>query len=235
MKWGKWIGAGLGWALFGPIGALFGFAAGSIIDSDDNNKKHFETTRGDFLASLLVLIAAVMKADKRIKKVELDYVKASLIELMGPEEAQEAVLMLRDILKKDIPIDKVCGQINRYLDHSSKLQLLYMLIDIAKSDKSITVEEQNVIYRIAFLLNIPRHTFESLIVVTNPILDAYKVLELSPDATNEEIKKAYRRLAMEHHPDRVSYLGEEIQKKAQEKFKKIQEAYELIKKERGIV
>lgn len=236
MKWGKWIGTGLGWALFGPIGAIFGYAAGAIIDAaNDNNIKHIETTRGDFLASLLVLIAAVMKADKSIKKAELDYVKASLIELIGPEEAQEALLLLRNIIKKDIPVEKVCKQINQHLDYSSKLQLLYLLIEIAKADKNISIEEQNVIYRIAFLLHIPNNTFESLVVVSNPILDAFKVLEVSPNATNEEIKKAYRRLAMEHHPDKVSYLGEDIQKKAQEKFKKIQEAYELIKKERGIV
>ncbi len=235
MKWGKWIGIGLGWALFGPIGAIFGFAAGAIIDADEQNKKNIETTRGDFIASLLVLIAAVMKADKSIKKAELDYVKASLIELLGPEETQEALLILRDIIKKDIPIENVCRQINLHLDYSSKLQLLYLLIEIAKADKSIHIEERNVIYHIAALLHIPGNTFESLIVVANPVLDAYKVLEVSPEATNEEIKKAYRRMAMEHHPDKVSYLGDEIQKKAQEKFKKIQEAYELIKKERGIV
>ncbi|MCX7861542.1 MAG: DnaJ domain-containing protein [Bacteroidales bacterium] len=234
MKWGKWIGTGLGWALFGPIGAIFGFAAGAIIDANEYNHKSIQTTRGDFILSLLVLIAAVLKADKSVKKSELDFVKRTLIELIGYEEAQEAIILLRDILKKEIDLQKVCKQIKAHLDYSSRLQLIYLLIEIAKSDNAIQKEERNVIFQIAFLLNIPRHTFESLVVVSNTIVDAYKILEISPDATNEEIKKAYRRLAMEHHPDKVSYLGEEIQRKAQEKFKKIQEAYEIIKKERGI-
>ena len=63
---------------------------------------------------------------------------------------------------------------------------------------------------------------------------AYKVLEVDPAADNEDIKKAYRQLALKNHPDKVAYLGEEIRQKAQEKFQKISEAYVIIKKERGI-
>lgn len=235
MKWGKWIGGGLGWALFGPIGALFGFAAGSIIDSDEyvKNKKK-STTRGDFIASLLVLIAAVMKADGTIKRTELNYVKTFLRELLGEEEALEALLSLRDILKKEIPIEQVCLQINGQLDYSSKLQLIHLLIGIVKVDDYIDNKEIDLIKRIAYLLSISKVTIESLLNVNSPIDNAYKILEVSPNATDNEIKKAYRKLAIEHHPDKVSYLGEEIQKKAQEKFKKINEAYEFIKKQRGI-
>lgn len=235
MKWGKWIGGGIGWALFGPIGALFGFAAGAVIDSDEYVKTAKNTTtRGDFIASLLVLIAAVMKADGTIKRTELNYVKIFLRELLGEEEAQEALLSLRDILKKEIPIEQVCLQINSHLDYSSKLQLIHLLIGIAKADDFIDNKEIDLIKRIAYLLSISKVTIESLFNVNSSIDSAYKILEVSPNATDNEIKKAYRKLAIEHHPDKVSYLGEEIQKKAQEKFKKINEAYELIKKQRGI-
>lgn len=235
MKWGKWIGGGLGWAFFGPIGALFGFAAGAIIDSDEYVKTGKNaTTRGDFIASLLVLVAAIMKADGTIKRSELNYVKSFLRDLLGEEEAQEALLSLRDILKIEIPVELVCSQINNHLDYSSKLQLIHLLIGIAEADNEIVRSEINLIKRIANLLNIPTSTIESLLNVNGTVDDAYKILEVSPDATDEEIKKAYRKLAVEHHPDKVSYLGEEIQRKAQEKFKKINEAYELIKKQRGI-
>lgn len=235
MKWGKWIGGGLGWALFGPIGALFGFAAGAIIDSDEYVKSGKNTTtRGDFIVSLLVLVGAVMKADGTIKRTELNYVKAFLRDLLGEEEAQEALLALRDILKKEIPVEQVCMQINGHLDYSSKLQLIHLLIGIAGADNEIVSSEINLIKRIATLLNLPNSTIESLLNVNGTVDNAYKILEVSPNATDEEIKKAYRKLAIEHHPDKVSYLGEEIQKKAQEKFKKINEAYELIKKQRGM-
>ncbi len=235
MKWGKWIGGGLGWALFGPIGAIFGFAAGAIIDVDENTLKgRRKTTRGDFIASLLVLVAAVMKADGTVKRSELNFVKAFLRDLLGEEEAQEALLSLRDIMKQEIPVELVCQQINAHLDHSSKLQLIHLLIGIAQSDKEMVASEIELIRNISFRLGINPSTFESLLRVNNPVEDAYKVLEISPDATDEEVKKAYRKLAIEHHPDKVSYLGEEIQKKAHEKFQKINEAYEQIKKQRGI-
>ena len=63
---------------------------------------------------------------------------------------------------------------------------------------------------------------------------AYSVLEISPNATDDEVKSAYRRMAMKNHPDKVATLGPEVQKAAAEKFRKIQEAYETIKKERGM-
>jgi DnaJ like chaperone protein len=63
---------------------------------------------------------------------------------------------------------------------------------------------------------------------------AYKVLEISSSATNEEIKKAYRKMAVRFHPDKVSHLGPEFQKSANEKFARVNEAYNKIKKERGM-
>ncbi|MGQ9848010.1 MAG: DnaJ domain-containing protein [Bacteroidales bacterium] len=125
-------------------------------------------------------------------------------------------------------------QINQHLDYSSKLQLIYLLIGIAKANDYIDNKEIDLIKRIAYLLSISTATIDSLFNVNGTVENAYKILEVSPNATDNEIKKAYRKLAIEHHPDKVSYLGEEIQKKAQEKFKKINEAYEFIKKHRGI-
>lgn len=80
-KFGKWVGLGLGWALGGPIGGILGLAVGSIFDSGTNapvgqaREIRGKTLRGDYAASLLVLIAAVMKADGRVMKSELDYVR----------------------------------------------------------------------------------------------------------------------------------------------------------------
>ena len=64
--------------------------------------------------------------------------------------------------------------------------------------------------------------------------DCYKILEVSPDATDEEVKKAYRVAAMKHHPDKVSHLGEDVRKKAEEKFAKVNQAYDKIKAARGM-
>jgi DnaJ like chaperone protein len=64
--------------------------------------------------------------------------------------------------------------------------------------------------------------------------EAYKVLEVSPDATDQEVRAAYRQLALKHHPDRVATLGEDVKKAAEEKFQQINNAKEKIYKARGM-
>ncbi|NCO55768.1 MAG: molecular chaperone DjlA [Bacteroidetes bacterium CG02_land_8_20_14_3_00_31_25] len=235
MKLGKWIVGGLGWAFFGPIGALFGFAIGSILDVDAvvSVKKNYKTTRGDFTLSLIVLIAAVMKADGKVLKVELDYVKQFLITNLGQDAAKDALKMLKDLLNQDIPVYDVIQQIRQYLDYSSRLQLLHFLYGIAKADGQVHESEIKLIWEIGLGMGLSSQDVNSVVAMfTNNLESAYKILEINSDSTDDEVKKAYRKQAQLHHPDRVSYLGEEIQKSAKEKFQKISEAYEKIKKNR---
>ena len=235
MKLGKWIVGGLGWAFFGPIGALFGFAIGSILDVDAvvSVKKNYKTTRGDFTLSLIVLIAAVMKADGKVLKVELDYVKQFLITNLGQDAAKDALKMLKDLLNQDIPVYDVIQQIRQYLDYSSRLQLLHFLYGIAKADGQVHESEIKLIWEIGLGMGLSSQDVNSVVAMfTNNLESAYKILEINSDSTDDEVKKAYRKQAQLHHPDRVSYLGEEIQKSAKEKFQKINEAYEKIKKNR---
>jgi DnaJ like chaperone protein len=234
---GKWIGGGLGWAFGGPIGGLLGFALGAVIDSVEVRKlDSMPTTTGDFMVSLLVLMAAVMKADGKIMKSELDYVKAYLLRNFGEDDSSEALKVLKDILDKPIPLADVCVQIRNHTDYSSRLQLLHLLFGIALADKFISKEEIIIIDEISSRLGINPADLNSLKSMFIEETDwAYKVLEIEKTATNDEIKKAYRQIALKNHPDKVAYLGEDIRKAANEKFQKVNEAYEKIKKERGIV
>lgn len=238
-KFAKWIGGGLGWAFFGPIGGLLGFTIGSVIDSAKVNVSRgvSATTQGDFVLSLLVLVAAVMKADGKVLQSELDYVKAYFVRSFGKASATEAIVMLRDLLKQNIPVDEVCIQIKQHLDYSSRLQLLHLLFGIAESDGEIHVTELQLIEHIANILGISGKDFssiKSMFLKTEDIESAYKILEIDQSASDEDVKKAYRKMALKYHPDKVSYLGEEVQATAKEKFQKLNEAHERIKRQRGM-
>jgi len=237
MKLGKWIAGGLGWAFFGPIGGLLGFAVGAILDVDEIKiQKRGSTTRGDFTISLIVLAAAVMKADGKVLKSELDYVKQFLYTNFGKESANESLTLLKDLLNQDIPVAEVASQIKQNLDYSSRLQLMHFLFGIARADGVVAEAERLLILEIGRDMGISYEDRQSLeAMFSNNIDSAYKVLEIEPSATNDEVKKAFRKQAQIHHPDLVSYLGEDIQKAANVKFQKINEAYDKIKKERGMV
>jgi len=241
-KFGKWIGGGLGWAIGGPIGALLGFVVGSFFDGSAIQEKEgrtggysMRTTTGGYVMSLLVLSAAVMKADGKVLKSELNYVKNFLKQNFGEASAQEAIKMLRDLLNQNIPVEDVCRQIKTNMNYSARLQLVHYLFGIAQADDVIATEEHRLISRICSLMGISNSDYQSIeaMFVRNTDAD-YKILGIESSATNDEVKKAYRRMAMKYHPDKVSNLGEDIQKAATEKFRTVNHAYENIKKERGM-
>lgn len=236
-QWNKWIAGALGWAMGGPIGGIIGFALGAI--SEDAVKTYApgkSAPPNDFSAALLVLCAAVMKADNQLMKTELDYVKQFFIRQFGAELTKQRMLLLREILKQPIPLAEVCEQIKQNIDSSSRLQLLHLLFGIAAADGNVNEDEVKLLKEIAWRLGINEADFMSLkSMFVRDVHAAYKILEIENSAGEEEIKKAYRRMAMRYHPDKVHHLGPEYQKDAQEMFKKINEAYEQIKRERGIV
>jgi DnaJ like chaperone protein len=235
----KWIGGGLGFVVGGPIGGLFGFVVGSFFDNATIVRPSAgsnPTTPGAFGMSLLVLIAAVLKADGAVVKSELDYVKKFFVMQFGQENAKEALVMLRDLLKQEIPLRDVCYQIGGNMDYASRLQLMHILFGVAGADGRFHPSETKIIETISDYIGISSSDFKSIRNMFIPETDsAYKILETEPTATNEEIKKAYRKMALKYHPDKVSHLGEDFQKTADDKFKKVNEAYEKIKKERNII
>lgn len=244
-KFAKWIGGGLGWALGGPIGAIVGFMIGSVIDSADVRiekqagpfvkGRRPMTTQGDYMLSLLILVAAVMKADGKIMRSELDYVKESFTKNFGQQSANEAVKMLKSLINKDIPVSDVCIQIKSYMDYSSRLQLMHFLFGITAADGKVDPREQELVGFIAKRLGISNADYMSIESMFVKKTDwAYKILEIADDASEEQIKKAYRKMALKYHPDKVSYLGEDVQTVAKEKFQKVNEAYNTICEQKGI-
>jgi DnaJ like chaperone protein len=235
-SYAKWIGGGLGWAFGGPIGGILGFMFGSMFDGMNSSKYAYKPTQsGDFNISLLVLTAAVMKADGTVKRSELDYVKRFFSTQFGAQQTGQYVKMLGEVLKQDIKVREVSVQIGQYMDYSSKLLLLQYLFGIAMADGKHHPSEINLIQSIAGYMSVGQKDFESIkAMFIKETGSAYKILEVSPDATNDEIKKAYRELAKKYHPDKVNHLGEDVKKAAEQKFTTLNAAYEAIKEERGI-
>ena len=236
-KYGKWIGGALGWAFGGPIGAMLGFAVGSMVDGVSvTTSEGVQTQRGDFVASLLVLTAAVMKADKKIMKSELDYVKQFFLKQFGQAVTEQQMLMLKEILNKEIPVREVCLQIKQNMDYSARLQLIHFLFGVAAADAQVHTDEVAVIEEIARYLNIQINDINSIKAMFFKDTESmYRILEISSDASDDEVKKAYRKMALKYHPDKVSTLGDDIQNAAKEKFQQLNNAYEEIKKQRGMV
>ena len=258
----KWLFGFLGWAFFGPIGALLGFLAGTAFDSlsssgqneigDGNNPwgratssggystrntssaQYRNEQRNSFMMSLLVLATAVIKADGKLSNSELQNVKSFIRTNFGDQAASEAEGIVRQLMVKDINIYQVGAQIRTYMNYSQRLQLFQYLVQLAQCDGMVQAE-LDVLDSIASAISLSNTDRDSLLNMYRQQADsAYKVLGIEPSATDDEVRKAYKRMALKYHPDKVATLGEDVQKAAEEKFKKVQQAYEQIKKERGM-
>ncbi len=191
--------------------------------------------RNSFMVSLLVLSSAVIKADGRVVQSELDHVRSFIRSNFGENAVSDAMRILDELNRKEVNIYEVGAQIAANMNYSQRLQLFHYLAQIANADGDFSKSEKSVLEAIASAIRLNASDVSSVIAMFYKDADsAYAVLEISPNATDEEVKSAYRRMAMKNHPDKVATLGPDVQKAAEEKFRKIQEAYETIKKQRGI-
>jgi DnaJ like chaperone protein len=248
MALGKWILGGLGFVLGGPIGALIGVLSASVFDVKsfvydevERNKRSSQAkqraTQGDIRVSIIVLIACVIKADGRVLKSEVNFIKPFLLRTFGDEGAKQALLLLKELLQKELDYQSIAQQIGQYVNYSTRLELINLLLQIAKADGDLNVSELHMIEQIAFSMSVKDVDYQSLLSLYQREIDqdwAYKALEIEPAASNEQVKKAYRRMAMKYHPDKVANAGEEIRQQATDKFRGINEAYEYIKQQRGL-
>ena len=248
MGYAKWIGGAVGWALGGPIGGVMGYWLGKMFSDDSlamdggsgamhghQGRGQARPTRaGDFALSMVVLSAAVMQADERVLKSELDYVKQFFRTNFGQAQAEQLTLALREALKNPVDVRGVCMQIRANMPHAKRLLLLQYLYGIARADGNVDPREVDLIRRMAAALGISdkdRASIEAPFHSDKP--DPYTVLEIGRDASDAEIKRAYRRLALKFHPDKVRDMGEAYAKQAKTRFLEVQEAYENLKKVRG--
>ena len=241
----RWFAAIVGYFLFRLPGAILGFLIGSFLDnlnrgsgartvfSDFTRQK---VSPADFELNLLSLCSIVIKADGQVSQRELDYVRQYFLSTYGKEKANAIFRTFNEVIKnREISAQRICTYLNQRTRYEVRLQLLHFLFGIAQADGAVSNLEIEKIKEIAGYLRVGRQDFESIKAMFIKSADnAYKILEIEKAVTDDEVKKAYRKMAKKYHPDKVITDNEAIKKGAEEKFKEVQRAYEQIQKERGI-
>ena len=200
-----------------------------------NRRYTADEQRNSFFVSLLVLSSAVIKADGKTQTSELNFVREFFRSNFGEQAAQQAMQILQQLDTQQVNIYSVGDQIASNMNYSQRMQLLQYLVQIAMADGEFAKAEKSVIECIGSVIKLSDSDVNSIIsMYYKEEQSAYTVLEISPSATDDEVWAAYRRMAMKNHPDRVSTLGPEVQKAAAERFQQIHDAYETIKKQRGM-
>lgn len=241
----KWFAAILGYFVFRLPGAIIGFLLGSFIDNMNGSQGPAtvfrDTSRqrvspADFELNLLSLCSIVIKADGQVSQRELDYVRQYFLSTYGKQRANAIFRTFNEVNKKrEISAARICNYLNERTRYEVRLQLLHFLFGIARADGSVSAAEIDKLQEIAGYLRVGSYDFESIKAMFVKSADtAYKILEIEKSASDEEVKRAYRRMAKKYHPDRVITQDEAIKRGAEEKFKEVQKAYEEIQRDRGI-
>lgn len=261
MKVATWIGGIIGFMSGGALGALAGAAIGAVVDtlfdgkgdasnrisSGDGNTQYDDGRRDSFLFSMLVLAAYIIKADGKIMHSEMEFVRNMLRANFGESAVTQGESILHNLFREqDLrnrynpnaykeTIRQCCMQMDQHLTMSERLQMLNFLVLIAQADGYVSPEEIAALKEVASFLGLSEREVDSMLNLKgDSVGDAYKILEISPDATNDEVRAAYRRLALKHHPDRVATLGEDVRRAAEKKLQQINDAKERIYKSRGM-
>lgn len=210
-----------------------------------------------FNNSILVLVAVVIKTDGKPKESELNYVRTALGIHFTEERVEQHIRQIDKLLDENLQYGGICNVIDRNFRFNEKVQLLHFLVGIVCSDGLLSVKEERVLKNISRKMRVPESVLTGIFRMFNFVTEeevhnrhkkrqqkstrtssyklaqAFEILGLELNASDSQIKKAYRKLAMKHHPDRLAHLAEEHQKSAKEKFQAISDAYEFIKSSKG--
>jgi DnaJ like chaperone protein len=257
--WGKIAGGAFGFMLGGPLGALIGATIGHQFDSgiktldaggwEPGDQERVQTA---FFTATFSVMGHVAKADGRVSKDEIKAAEQVMESMNLSGDMRKAAIELFNKGKYDgFPLDDVLRQFRRECHRRQTLIRLFIEIQMqaAFADGSLHPKERDLLRHICISLGVPEQEFEALLGAAGAeqhhggargsarmsLEDAYAILELSPQASDREIKKAYRVLMSRHHPDKLVAKGlpEEMMKIATEKTQEIRAAYELVKKSRG--
>lgn len=205
-----------------------------------------EGVRSTFRFSLLVLASYIIRIDGRVMHSEMNLVRQWLRTNFGETAVAEGEQVMRKLFEQQKMLGHAeyrsavlssCQQLRQLMTYEQRLQLLNFLVMIAQADGVVVSEEVNALRECARYLGLTEGDVDSMLNLHDggSNLDAaYKVLGVAPTATDAEVKAAYRRLALQNHPDKVASLGEDVRLAAERKFQEINAAKETVWKARGM-
>ena len=219
-------------------------------------ERNYEGERNSFMFSLLVLSSYIINADGKIMHSEMELVRRFLRQNFGEAAQQQGEEILLKLFEQQklmgmsqyrSVIQDSCHQIRSNMIYEQRLQLFDFLIMIAQADGMVVREEIQALQEIGFHMGLSTEDIQQMLNMSNhgrgggssastsdQLAEAYRILGISPSASNDEVKAAYRKMALKHHPDKVAALGEDVRRAAEKKFQEINDAKDRIYKSRGI-
>jgi len=249
--WGTFIGGTLGFVFGGPIGAIIGAALGGNFDrgiggiADDASMGNQERVQAAFFTTTFSVMGHIAKADGVVSPSEVSAAKDIMAQMQLSAEQRKAAIKFFDQGKAaDFPLEPVLRQFKKECHRRRNLIQMFVEIQIATalSDGKVDPAEKRILYTIGDILGFSRSQIDHLFNIANgaaastsdtlTLDQSYKILGISKGSSEPEIKKAYRRLMSQHHPDKLVSKGlpDEMIALATEKTQEIRKAYDLIKK-----
>ena len=254
--WGKIIGGTFGFMLGGPLGAALGAALGHNFDKGMEAPSPFnatqETTQTAFYTATFAVMGHICKADGQVTEDEIELAQNVMQQMdLNADQRRAAIALFNQGKRADFPLEDIMLQLNHELGLKLNLKRMFMEIEImaAYADGIMHPDERRLLLKVARLIGLSDQQFTQLEQMIHArmgiaagengvtsIEDAYSILNVDKTASAAEIKKSYRRLMSQHHPDKLVAKGlpEEMMKIAAQRTHEIKQAYESIKQERGI-
>tara|TARA_B100000686_G_scaffold227421_1_gene234742 strand:+ start:250 stop:972 length:723 start_codon:yes stop_codon:yes gene_type:complete len=240
MSW--WLGAGLGFLRGGPFGALVGGAAEHFLGKKIQKKliKNLPGiyNKGDFITCLVIILTRVGVINGPLTQNQMEVIHNFFLKNFnfGVEDFKVIDPLIKEVQNKKPDIDKFVEEYQNSCKNNYRLLLLALCYQVTLVEKNLCLSAESLLKKIAFLLNISYEQHNKLRekYSLKTIKTPYNILNISSDASNEEVKTAYRNLISICHPDRVVHEGKDAAEQAHIKFLEIQAAYQELESLRRI-